>query len=123
MRYNARDLALVRGRFLQATVILGSATPAIQSYFHAAEGRYRYLTLPARIDDRPLPRVEVVDIRTERDEKGLTPLLSRTLIEALRKTLADGKQTLLFLNRRGFNTYLFCPDCGHVFSCPNCVSP
>jgi primosomal protein N' (replication factor Y) (superfamily II helicase) len=120
LRYSARDLALVRGRFLQATVILGSATPAIQSYFHAAEGRYRYLTLPARIDDRPLPRVEVVDLRTERDERGLTPLLSRTLIEAIRKTLADGRQTLLFLNRRGFHTYLFCPDCGHVFSCQNC---
>lgn len=120
LRYGARDLALVRGRFLQATVILGSATPAIQSYFHAAEGRYRYLTLPARIDDRPLPQVEVVDLRTERDERGLTPLLSRTLIEAIRKTLADGQQTLLFLNRRGFHTYLFCPDCGHVFSCPNC---
>ncbi len=120
LRYGARDLALVRGRFLQATVILGSATPAVQSYFHAAEGRYRYLTLPARIDDRPLPRVEVVDLRTERDERGLTPLISRTLIEAIRKTLADGQQTLLFLNRRGFHTYLFCPDCGHVFSCPNC---
>ena len=120
LRYNARDLALVRGRFAETTVILGSATPAIQSYFHAVEGRYRVLTLPARIDDRPLPRVEVVDLRSERDERGLTPLLSRTLIEAIRKTLADGRQTLLFLNRRGFHTYLFCPDCGHVFSCPNC---
>ena len=120
LRYNARDLALVRGRFSKATVLLGSATPAIQSYFHAADGRYRYLTLPARIDDRPLPLVEVVDLRTERNEKGMTPLLSRTLIEAIRKTLDSGKQTLLFLNRRGFHTYLFCPDCGHAFSCPNC---
>ncbi len=120
LRYNARDLALVRGRFSETTVILGSATPAVQSYFHAAEGRYRCLTLPARIDDRPLPRVEVVDLRTERDERGLTPLLTRTLIEAIRQTLAGGQQTLLFLNRRGFHTYLFCPDCGHVFSCPNC---
>jgi len=120
LRYNARDLALVRGRFSKATVLLGSATPAIQSYFHATEGRYRYLTLPARIDDRPLPPVEVVDLRTERNEQGLTPLLSRTLIEAIRKTLDSGKQTLLFLNRRGFHTYLFCPDCGHAFSCPNC---
>jgi len=120
LRYNARDLALVRGRFSKATVLLGSATPAIQSYFHATEGRYRYLTLPARIDDRPLPLVEVVDLRTERNEQGLTPLLSRTLIEAIRKTLDSGKQTLLFLNRRGFHTYLFCPDCGHAFSCPNC---
>ncbi len=120
LRYNARDLALVRGRFSRATVLLGSATPAIQSYFHATDGRYRYLTLPARIDDRPLPLVEVVDLRTERNEKGMTPLLSRTLIEAIRKTLDSGKQTLLFLNRRGFHTYLFCPDCGHAFSCPNC---
>jgi primosomal protein N' (replication factor Y) len=120
LRYNARDLALVRGRFSKATVLLGSATPAIQSYFHATDGRYRYLTLPARIDDRPLPLVEVVDLRTERNEQGLTPLLSHTLIEAIRKTLDSGKQTLLFLNRRGFHTYLFCPDCGHAFSCPNC---
>jgi primosomal protein N' (replication factor Y) len=120
LRYNARDLALVRGRFEETTVILGSATPAIQSYFHAVEGRYHRLTLPARIDDRPLPCVEVVDLKTERDERGLTPLLSRTLIGAIRETLAEGRQTLLFLNRRGFHTHLFCPDCGHVFSCPNC---
>ena len=120
LRYNARDLALVRGRFSQATVILGSATPAIQSYFHAAEGRYRYLTLPSRIDDHPLPRVEVVDLRVERNEQGLTPLLSRALIEAIRETLASGRQTLLFLNRRGFHTFLFCPECGYTFSCPNC---
>ncbi|MHB8907450.1 MAG: replication restart helicase PriA [Syntrophales bacterium] len=120
LRYNARDLALVRGRFSRATVILGSATPAIQSYFHAAEGRYRYLTLPARIDDRPLPSVEVVDLRTERNEQGLTPLFSRSLIEAIRETLAGGRQTLLFLNRRGFHTFLFCPECGYTFSCPNC---
>ena len=121
LRYSARDLALVRGRFAQATVILGSATPAIQSYHHAAEGRYRYLALPRRIDDRPLPHVEVVDLRTERDEQGLTPLLSRALIEATRETLAAGKQTLLFLNRRGFHTFLICPECGHAFTCPNCA--
>ena len=120
LRYSARDLAMVKGRFARATVILGSATPAIQSYHHAAEGRYRYLTLPARIDDRPLPPVEVVDLRVERNEQGLTPLLSRTLIEAIRNTLAAGKQTLLFLNRRGFHTFLVCPECGHAFACPNC---
>ncbi len=120
LRYNARDLALVRGRFSQATVILGSATPAVQSYFHATEERYRYLPLPARIDDRPLPGVEVVDLRMERDDQGHTPVLSHPLVEAIRETLANGKQTLLFLNRRGFHTYLFCPDCGHAFTCPNC---
>jgi primosomal protein N' (replication factor Y) (superfamily II helicase) len=121
LRYSARDLALVKGRFSRATVILGSATPAIQSYYHAAEGRYRYLSLPARIDDRPLPCVEVVDLRTERNEQGLTPLFSRVLIEAIRETLAAGKQTLLFLNRRGFHTFLVCPECGYAFSCPNCA--
>lgn len=118
--YNARDLALVKSRLAQATVVLGSATPSIQSYYHAVQGRYRYLTLPSRIDDRPLPRMEIVDMREERDHRGLTPLLSRSLIEAVRETLARGKQTLLFLNRRGFHTFLFCPECGYTFACPNC---
>jgi primosomal protein N' (replication factor Y) len=120
LRYNARDLAMVRGKFAGATVILGSATPGIQTFFQAKSGRYRHLTLPSRVDDRPLPRVEVVDMRTERDEKGRTPLLSHALVSALRETLAERKQTLLFLNRRGFHTFLFCPDCGHVFACPSC---
>lgn len=120
LRYNARDLALVRGRYAQATVILGSATPAIQSRFQAEQGRYRYLTLPDRIDDRPLPTVEVIDLRLARDEQGRTPVLSSPLVTALRETLAQGKQSLLFLNRRGFHTYLFCPDCGQAFTCPSC---
>ena len=120
LRYNARDLALVSGKFAGATVILGSATPGIQTFFQATGGRYRHLTLPSRVDNRPLPHVEVVDMRTERDEQGRTPLLSHALIEALRETLAQRKQTLLFLNRRGFHTFLFCPDCGHVFTCPSC---
>ncbi len=121
LRYNARDLALVRGRFSGATVILGSATPAVQTYHRASEGQYRYLALPRRIDDRPLPRVDVVDLRTERNEQGLTPLLSRALITAIGETLAAGKQTLLYLNRRGFHTFLVCAQCGHSFSCPNCA--
>lgn len=120
LRYNARDLALVRGKLAKATVILGSATPGIQTFFHATSGRYRHLTLPSRVDDRPLPRVEVVDMRTQRDERGRTPLLSLPLVEALGETLRQRKQALLFLNRRGFHTFLFCPDCGHVFACPSC---
>ncbi|MCE5265660.1 MAG: primosomal protein N', partial [Deltaproteobacteria bacterium] len=123
LRYNARDLALVRGKSARAAVILGSATPGIQSYHQAKSGRYRLLTLPARVDDRPLPAVEVVDMRVERDEKGRTPLISRTLSEALKETLAQGKQALLFINRRGFHTFLFCPDCGHVMACPACDLP
>lgn len=120
LRYNARDLAVVRGKFEQATVILGSATPGVQTYFQAMERRYRYLSLPCRVDEHPLPLVEVVDMRTQRDGQGRTPLLSRPLIEALRETMEHRKQALLFLNRRGFHTFLFCPDCGHVFACPSC---
>ena len=120
LRYNARDLALVRGKTAGALVILGSATPGIQTFFQAKGGAYQLLRLPSRVDDRPLPLVEVVDMKTERDEQGRTPLLSRALLAALGETLARRKQTLLFLNRRGFHTYLFCPDCGHVFTCPSC---
>ena len=120
LRYNARDLALVRGKAAGALVILGSATPGIQTFFQAKGGAYRLLRLPFRVDDRPLPLVEVVDMKTERDEQGRTPLLSRALIAALGETLAQRKQTLLFLNRRGFHTFLFCPDCGHAFTCPSC---
>ena len=120
LRYNARDLALVRGKTAGALVILGSATPGIQTFFRAKGGAYRLLRLPFRVDDRPLPVVEVVDMKTERDEQGRTPLLSHPLIAAIGETLAQRKQTLLFLNRRGFHTFLFCPDCGHVFTCPSC---
>lgn len=120
LRYNARDLAVVRGKFAEATVILGSATPGIQTYYQATGKRYRYLSLPCRVEDHPLPTVELVDMRAERNEKGRTPLLSHPLVEALRETLAHRKQALLFLNRRGFHTFLFCPDCGHVFTCPSC---
>lgn len=120
LRYNARDLALVRGKAAGALVILGSATPGIQTFFRTKGGAYRLLRLPFRVDNRPLPRVEVVDMKTERDEQGRTPLLSHPLIAALGETLAQRKQTLLFLNRRGFHTFLFCPDCGHVFTCPSC---
>lgn len=120
LRYNARDLALVRGKAAGALVILGSATPGIQTFLQAKGGAYRLLSLPSRVDDRPLPCIEVIDMKTERDEQGRTPLLSRVLLAALGETLARKKQTLLFLNRRGFHTFLFCPDCGHVFTCPSC---
>jgi primosomal protein N' (replication factor Y) len=123
MRYNARDLALVKGRIHRSTVILGSATPAIQSYFNALSGKYTYLSLPNRVEDRPLPRVEIVDMRCPENEAGSKdglPILSRRLKEALRETLAAQKQALLLLNRRGFNTVVLCRDCGHVLKCRNC---
>jgi primosomal protein N' (replication factor Y) len=124
MRYNARDLALVKGRMEQATVVLGSATPAIQTYHHALSGRYTALSLPRRVEDRPLPRMEIVDMRLPENESGgagdTGPILSRRLKEALRETLADRKQALLLLNRRGFHTFLLCRVCGYVLLCPHC---
>jgi primosomal protein N' (replication factor Y) len=120
MRYSARDLAIVKARQQGAVAVLGTATPSIQSYFNAKAGKYGYLRLPQRVADRPLPAVEIVDMKTQKDEKGRSPVLSRLLMQAIDETLRARRQTLLFLNRRGFNTFLFCPDCGHVFRCLNC---
>lgn len=120
MRYNARDLALVKAKQQSAAVILGSATPAVHTYFNAALDRYHYLALPRRVEDRALPRVSVVDMKTQQDEKGKTPIFSKSLADALRETVGEKKQALLFLNRRGFHTYIFCAGCGHVFRCPHC---
>ncbi len=120
MCYSARDMAVVRGRMASALVILGSATPSIQSFFNAESGRYLRQDLPARVEDRDLPRVEIVDMRIEGLKDGQVPVLSYALRSALGENLAAGGQTLLFLNRRGFHTHLFCAACGHVFACRNC---
>ena len=121
MRYNARDLALVKAKLHGAAVVLGSATPSLQSYLNSAGRRYRRLCLPRRVEDRPLPAVEIVDMRAESDEGGSVPILSRMLRQAVTDTLRAGKQALLFLNRRGFHTFLSCLDCGHVLRCLNCA--
>jgi len=120
LHYNGRDLALYRGKKSGAVVLLGSATPGIQTYFYAQAGIYRYLSLPVRVNSRPLPRVEIVDMRNERDSGGRMPIFSRRLILALGETISARKQALIFLNRRGFHTHVFCPTCGHVFNCPAC---
>jgi primosomal protein N' (replication factor Y) len=120
LRYNGRDLALVRGKKSRAVVILGSATPGIQTYFYAKSGIYKYLHLPLRVNNRSLPKVETVDMKKERDQRGKLPIFSRRMIEALGETLQQRKQALLFLNRRGFHTFVFCSECGHVFNCPSC---
>ncbi len=121
MRYNARDLALVKAKLIGAAVVLGSATPSLQSYLNSAGRRCRRLRLPRRVEDRPLPAVEIVDMRAESDQGGSVPILSRTLRQAVTDTLGARKQALLFLNRRGFHTFLSCLDCGHVLRCLNCA--
>jgi primosomal protein N' (replication factor Y) len=120
IRYNARDLAIVKAKVHSATVVLGSATPGIQTFFNARNGKYKYLTLPRRVEGRDLPQVEVVDMKNHKDENGKLPILSRPLIDAIQYTLKEGKQSLLFLNRRGFSTIMVCFDCGCKLKCPNC---
>lgn len=120
LRYHARDLALVRARDAGATVVLGSATPSLESVHNANTGRYTRLVLPRRIEDRPLPKVEIVDLRDHpapRDEKWI---LSPPLVVALRETVRAGRQAILFLNRRGHTPTLLCTQCGAVEQCPNC---
>lgn len=119
-RYHARDVAVLRGQREGAVVLLGSATPSLESYYNARRGKYVLLTLPTRVDDRKLPLVRVVDMRSEaRREKGI-PIFSRLLQEAITSRLERGEQTILFLNRRGYASSLQCPKCGYVAGCPNC---
>lgn len=115
-RYNARDLALVRGKMAGACVVLGSATPLVTTWHAADRGKIGCLVLPQRVRDLPLPEPELVDMRGRREG-----IFSQRLVESLTENLAQGKQSLLFLNRRGFATFLVCRDCGHVMHCPNCA--
>ena len=117
LRYQARDVALVRAQRLNIPVVLGSATPSLQSIYHARAGRYTLLSLPRRIYDRPLPALEVIDMRKENRRHRI---FSRALQEALAETLKAGQQSLLFLNRRGFATFALCNVCGQVVLCENC---
>jgi primosomal protein N' (replication factor Y) (superfamily II helicase) len=119
LRYNARDLAIVRARDASCPVVLGSATPSMESRYNAELGRYSRLELRERIEQRPLPAVEAVDLRTE-PPIGDPPIFAARFAEALSENLAHGGQSLLFLNRRGFAHYLQCRVCGHVLGCPNC---
>jgi primosomal protein N' (replication factor Y) len=120
VRYHARDLALVRGKMEKAVVVLGSATPSLESYYNVLEKKFRYLALPHRIDHRPLPEIQVVDMRQEQGEGKERLIFSRALEKALQENTERGEQALLFLNRRGFSTFALCRDCGFVYKCPNC---
>jgi primosomal protein N' (replication factor Y) len=114
LRYNARDLALVRGRMEQAVVVLGSATPLITSLHAAEQGKLTLLPLTERVEGRPMPAVSVVQMQ------GIKDALSPQLVQAIDETMAAGEQSLVFLNRRGFATFLICGECGEPLTCPNC---
>ena len=119
-RYNGRDVAVVRGRQLQALVVLGSATPSMETYAHAKRGRYELLTLERRVMDRPLASVRTVNMRDEFAEVGPDQIVSRALTEAIAARLERREQVLVLLNRRGFSTSVFCRQCGTTLECPAC---
>ncbi len=119
-RYHARDVAIMRARLLGCPVILGSATPALESYANAEQGRYHLLTLPGRLGEARLPTVHVVDMRQELTQAGRRPLLSALLRERMGAHLGRGGQVLLLLNRRGYAAALLCRDCGLILRCPRC---
>ena len=119
-RYHARDVAVMRGQMENAVVVLGSATPSLESFYNCKKGKFTLLDLPERVDDQKMPHVRVVDMRQSvRDGKG-PPIFSPQLKEAITQRLERREQTILFLNRRGYSTSLQCPKCGFVANCPNC---
>ncbi len=119
-RYHARDVAVMRASIEDAYVILGSATPSLESYHNAVMRKYELLELTERVEKLPLPRVELVDMREEGRETKHFPLISRRLRNLVKETLAKKEQVMLFLNRRGFATYIDCPRCGLVMRCRQC---
>jgi len=126
LRYQARDLAVVRAKQAGALVVLGSATPSLETLENARRGRYRRLSLPSRVDDRPMPRIELVDLRVERPRTAEAPgapepfILSPPLVTAMTEVLSREQQVILFLNRRGFSTFLVCEVCGARVRCTQC---
>ncbi|MDY0093065.1 MAG: primosomal protein N' [Candidatus Vecturithrix sp.] len=115
-RYHGRDTAVMRARLENIPVLLGSATPSLESYFNAQNKKYQLLTIQERVDARPLPTVEIIDRRRDRGQH----LFSNALEQAIREVLARGEQVLLFLNLRGFANFYLCQECGFVYDCPRC---
>ncbi len=120
-RYNGRDVAIVRAQAAGACVVLGSATPSLESRYNAARGKYTLLVLPERVEQRPLPRVEVIDMRVEFLETRKQSTFSRRMIEAIGARLENGEQTMVLLNRRGFSSFVACRSCGERIECANCA--
>ncbi len=117
-RYHGRDVAVLRARMEGCAIVLGSATPSLESFHNAQLGKYELLRLTQRVDDKKMPFIRIMDMRMESKKKGA--ILSERLITAINDRLAKKEQTILFLNRRGFSTSLLCEKCGYVCECPNC---
>jgi primosomal protein N' (replication factor Y) len=119
-RYHARDVAVVRAKLEGCVVLLGTATPSLESYHNATQGKYRLLQLTQRVDNCQMPLMRIVDLRQERRKEKVAAILSEKLRAAISARLEKGEQTILFLNRRGFSTSLLCSNCGEARDCPNC---
>ena len=120
LSYSARDVALVRARMAGAAVLLGSATPSLESYWNALSGKYRTLSLPRRVDGRPLPEITVVDMRREPFQRRKTALFSKVLRQKIHDRLERGERIILLQNRRGFAPVVQCRDCGETVQCTHC---
>lgn len=118
--YNARDAAVVRANFAGATVVLGSATPALESFHNSQNGKYTYLRLANRVGNRPLARAEIVDMRQVFKVAGKDASFSNELLAAIEETYKRGEQSIILLNRRGFSQFVLCRSCGETIRCPNC---
>jgi primosomal protein N' (replication factor Y) (superfamily II helicase) len=119
-RYHGRDVAVVRARNEGAVIVLGSATPSLESRYNAESGKYTRLVLPGRIERRPMPTVSVIDMRREFLETRKQTTFSRALVNAVTERLENGEQTMLLLNRRGFSSFVACRACGERLQCVNC---
>lgn len=119
-RYNARDAAVVLAKMHKAHLIMGSATPSLESYFNATHNKYRLVTLNRRFGNVLLPEIEIVDIKEKYRKKQMTGHFSDRLLEEIKISLAEGEQVILFQNRRGYSPILECTTCGHSPQCPNC---
>jgi len=119
-RYHGRDVAVMRGKLSNASVVLASATPSIESYHNAEASKYKLIQLTERVERRPLPEVEVVDMKFDFQQSGEDRLFSRQLIEEVTERLARGEQAMILLNRRGYSSVVLCRSCGEALQCKNC---
>jgi len=120
-RYHARDVAVMRAKMAGAVVVLGSATPSLESYYNAKKNKYVLMELPDRVEKRPLPEVEIVDMRQEFQETGQEQVISRKLAEEIRERLEKKEQVMVLLNRRGYSPVVLCRACGKTLQCKNCA--
>jgi primosomal protein N' (replication factor Y) len=118
--YNARDVAIVRAQKESATVVLGSATPSLESFHNARKGKYHFVTLPERIGARPMAEAKIIDMRDVFAQHGKPRVFSDELLEGIRETRERGEQSIILLNRRGYSSFILCRSCGEAIQCPNC---